>query len=65
MKAFYYATVTTDLVRPNNTPLVNHFDKGLYTDLEDFAFDAYIRYLGIKEQFPNAVFTPLGFSVSV
>lgn len=30
MTAFYYATSTTDLVRPNNTPLINYCDKGLY-----------------------------------
>ena len=65
MTAFYYATSTTDLVRPNNTPLINYCDKGLYSDLEDFAMDAFIRYMGIKEVYPQAVFNNLGFSASV
>ena len=65
MKAYYYETETTDLVRPDNTPLINYCDKGLYSDLEDFAMDAFIRYMGIKEVYPQAVFNNLGFSASV
>ena len=65
MTAYYYATSTTDLVRPNNAPLINHFDKALYSDLEDFAMDAYIRYMGIVSKYPTAKFVNLGFSMSV
>ena len=65
MTAYYYATSTTDLVRPNNTPLINYCDKGLYTDLEDFVMEAFLRFTGIKEKCPTAVFSNLGFSVSV
>jgi hypothetical protein len=65
MKAYYYATETTDLVRPNNTPLIKHFDKGLYSDLEDFMMDCYIRYVGIHAMYPQAVFQNFGFSASV
>lgn len=65
MTAFYYATSTTDLVRPNNTPLINYCDKGLYSDLEDFTMEGYIRFMGIKSVYPTALFANLGFSVSV
>lgn len=65
MTAFYYTTSTTDLVRTNNAPIINYCDKGLYSDLEDFAMDAFLRYVGIKEVYPQAVFSNLGFSASV
>ena len=65
MKAYYYATETTDLVRPNNTPLIKYVDKALYSDLDDFIMDCYIRYAGIHALYPSATFVNLGFSASV
>ena len=56
MKAFYYLTSVTDLVRNNNTPRINDIEKGLYTDLEDWRFDAYIRFIGIHSKYPTAKF---------
>lgn len=56
MKAFYYITSTTDLVRTNNTPLIKYVDKELCTDLDDFRFSAFLRFLGIKQEYPTAEF---------
>lgn len=61
MKAHFYLTAITDLVRTNNTPRINDIEKGLYTDLEDWQFNAYLRFLGIKSKYPLAEFrTDLG-----
>jgi hypothetical protein len=56
MKAFYYITSTTDLVRTNNTPLIKYVDKELCTDLKDFQFSAFLRFTGIKRDYPTAEF---------
>lgn len=56
MKAFYYITSTTDLVRTNNTPLIKYVDKELCTDLDDFRFSAFLRFTGIKREYPTAEF---------
>lgn len=56
MKAFYYLSSITDLVRTDNTPRINDIEKGLFTDLKDWQFDAYIRFIGIKGNYPNAEF---------
>ena len=56
MKANYYTTMTTDLVRTIANPLVNEIDCGIFTDLDDFVFDCFIRFIGIKANYPTAKF---------
>ena len=56
MKAFYYTTCTTDLVRKNDTPLINSIDKEICTDFKDFQFCAFLRFTGIKRDYPTAKF---------
>lgn len=54
MIAQYYIICTTDLVRKNNSPLINDIDKELYSGLNDFFLDAWLRFIGIKKRYPNA-----------
>lgn len=56
MKAFYYTTITTDLIRPNAEPLYNDISEDLYSDLEDFCFGLILKFLFIKKRFPTAIF---------
>ena len=56
MKANYYTTMTTDLVRTIANPLISDIDCGIYADLDDFVFDCYIRFIGIKSAYPTAKF---------
>ena len=54
MKAFYCVTSTTDLVRHNLTPLINHTERELFADHKDFLLDCAIRTIGIRQRYPNA-----------
>ena len=54
MKAYYYISSITDLVRTNNTPRIKETEKELCTDMDDFRFCAFIRFLGIKKDYPTA-----------
>ena len=65
MKAYNCTTSTTDLVRPNNNPLINNTDQELFTDYQDFVFGSMLRYMGIKERYPNAKFVDTGNGVMV
>ena len=56
MKAFYFTTCTTDLVRTNDTPLIKYVDKELCTDFEDFMYVPRLRFCGIKRDYPTAKF---------
>ena len=56
MKAFFCLTSTTNLVRPNNTPLINYIERELFTDFQDFVFSSELCFMGIKERYPNAEF---------
>lgn len=55
MKANYYISFTTDLVRTNE-PLIKDVCKDLCSDMEDFVFTAYLRFMGIKRKYPTAIF---------
>lgn len=55
MKANYYISFTTDLVRTNE-PLIKDVCKDLCSDFEDFVFTAYLRFMGIKRKYPTAIF---------
>ena len=55
MKAKYYNSFVTDLVRTNNTPRIKDVEKDLCTDIEDFVLTAYLRFMGIKMEYPTAV----------
>lgn len=54
MKAFFCVTSTTDLVRNNLTPLINHTERELFADRKDFLLDCAIRTIGIRQRYPNA-----------
>lgn len=54
MKAYYYISLLTDLVRPNNTPLIKEPVKDLCADHEDYALSIRIRYIGIVRDYPTA-----------
>jgi hypothetical protein len=58
MKAFYYTTITINLVRPNAEPLYNDISEDLYSDIEDFRFGLALHFLFIKKRFPTAIFQP-------
>ena len=53
MKAYYYVTNTTDLLRTGE-PRINDMDTELYEGVEDFIFGARLRFMGIKEKYPSA-----------
>ena len=55
MKAYYFISFVTDLVRTTE-PLIKDVCKDLCSDFEDFVFTAYIRFMGIKRNYPTAVF---------
>lgn len=55
MKAYYFISFVTDLVRTNE-PLIKDVCKDLCSDFEDFVFTAYIRFMGIKRAYPTAIF---------
>jgi hypothetical protein len=55
MKANYYISFVTDLVRTNE-PLIKDVCKDLCSDFEDFVFTAYLRFMGIKRNYPTATF---------
>lgn len=68
MKAYKFLTKTTDFARTGiigMNPLINHVDEGIYADLADFIFECYIRFTGIKENYPEAIFSNLGTSAQV
>ena len=67
MKAYYYLSLLTDLVRTDKAPLIKEPVKDLCTDSEDYLFGAYLRYVGIKEKYPVAEFVsgPYGASVLI
>lgn len=56
MKAYYFISFVTDLVRTNEPPLIKDVCKDLCSDFEDFVFTAYIRFMGIKRAYPAAIF---------
>lgn len=55
MKAYYFISFVTDLVRTDE-PLIKDVCKNLCSDFEDFVFTAYLRFMGIKRNYPTAVF---------
>jgi hypothetical protein len=55
MKANYYISFVTDLVRTTE-PLIKDVCKDLCSDFEDFVFTAYLRFMGIKRNYPTANF---------
>lgn len=55
MKANYYISFVTDLVRTDE-PLIKDVCKDLCSDFEDFVFTAYLRFMGIKRKYPTAIF---------
>jgi hypothetical protein len=55
MKANYYISFVTDLVRTNE-PIIKDVCKDLCSDFEDFVFTAYLRFMGIKRKYPTAIF---------
>ena len=55
MKAYYFISFVTDLVRTNE-PLIKDVCKDLCSDFEHFVFTAYIRFMGIKRAYPAAIF---------
>lgn len=55
MKANYYISFVTDLVR-SNEPIIKDVCKDLCSDFEDFVFTAYLRFMGIKRKYPTAIF---------
>ena len=65
MKAYKFLTKTTDFARIGRKPLINHVDEGIYTDLADFILECYLRFTGIKEKYPEAIFSNLGTSAQV
>lgn len=65
MKAYKYLTKTTDFARIGLKPLINHVDEGIYADLTDFIYECYLRFTGIKEKYPEAIFSNLGTSAQV
>lgn len=65
MKAYKYLIKTTDFARIGLPPVINCVDEGLYADLNDFIFECFIRFTGIKESYPEAIFSNLGTSAQV
>ena len=65
MKAYKFLTKTTDFARIGLKPLINHVDEGIYADLTDFIYECYLRFTGIKEKYPEAIFSNLGTSAQV
>lgn len=65
MKAYKFLTKTTDFARIGLKPLINHVDEGIYADLTDFIMECYLRFTGIKEKYPEAIFSNLGTSAQV
>lgn len=65
MTAFYHISLVTDLVRKNHEPLIKEPFKDLCSGLEDYAMSAYIRYLGIKMDYPTAEWVADGSTFSV
>ena len=65
MKAYKFLTKTTDFARIGLKPLINHVDEGIYADLTDFIYECYLRFTGIKEHYPEAIFSNLGTSAQV
>lgn len=55
MKGFYFISFVTDLLRTND-PAIKDVCKYLCTEFEDFVFTAYLRFMGIKRNYPTAVF---------
>lgn len=55
MKAYYFISFVTDLVRTTE-PLIKDVCKDLCSDFEDFIFNAYLRFMGIKLNYPTAIF---------
>jgi hypothetical protein len=65
MKAYKFLTKTTDFARVGLLPVINCIDEGIYADLDDFIFECFIRFTGIKERYPEAIFSNLGTSAQV
>ena len=65
MKAYMFTTSTTDIARTNNAPLVNDIDVELFSSLDDFRLSCMLRYLGIKDKYPGAVFVDNGFVITI
>ena len=60
MKAYYYISYTTDLVRffdgQAQEPRIKEVEKELCSDMDEFRLGAFIRYHRIKERYPTATF---------
>ena len=63
--ANYFYSCLTDLVRKNHAPFIKEAEKGLYSDYDDFVFGCKLRYIGIKQDFPDAEFVNTGCGVSI
>lgn len=55
MKAYYFISFVTDLVRTTE-PLIKDVCKDLCSDFEDFVLTAYLRFMGIRRDYPTATF---------
>lgn len=64
MKAYYYIIDTTDLVR-ESSPRIRDVSKELYSDWDDFLFAQYLRFIGIKKNYPTAELSVTGTGVCV
>ena len=56
MKAYFYISIVTDLLRADNTPIIRETEKDLFSDYDDYLFSAWLRFMGIKENYPTAQF---------
>lgn len=65
MIAFYHISLVTDLVRKNGEPLIKEPVKDLCSGYEDYELSAYLRYIGIKTDYPTAEWVADGTIFSV
>jgi len=55
MKAYHFISFVTDLLRYND-PAIKDVCKYLCTEFDDFIFTAYLRFMGIRRDYPTATF---------
>ena len=65
MIAYLCTTSTTDLLRTIDKPLINHISKEYFADFTDLVFNSYLRFIGIQDKYPTAVFKTGDTGVSV
>ena len=64
MKAYHFISFVTDLLRVND-PAIKDVCKYLCTEFDDFVFTAYLRFMGIKRNYPTATFEATGKGAKV